>query len=186
MKALTTRKTNYDGQTSYTYNSVIPGYDETVIVGRDGVTEINIHQLINEDNREVENNLRNLGPELTEEQKKWNKDHEGEKLERPWNLSLDGFVSDEDGSDTAERAQQLYGAAIRQAEVPHDVERLYEILEEFSPKQRRIYELVRIQKKLTCREAGEMAGYSESYAARSIRKIDARIASDEVLKKFFS
>lgn len=67
--------------------------------GEKGVTEMDIKTVKLLVNNEVNNNLKNAGPALTEKEKKeidaYKKNHPGEVLGRKWNASIDSFTDEE-------------------------------------------------------------------------------------------
>lgn len=197
-----THKTPTSARTEYTYEFA-DGTKVTLSPGRDGVTELDIRELHRLDDREVENNIRNSHPERTTEQKEaintWKEEYSRLIEEKygyapnatdiqaaadiafppNWNFSLDEVqekFKDKTSifADESQNATDEYQAEIK--------ERITFLLEDLTEREKEIYHLV-VEEGLKKYEAGERLGISDSYVSRVMKKIEAIIASDEILKK---
>ena len=132
---------------NYTYVSAT-GEKTVLKPGENGVTEEMIRELHRADDREVENNLKNMHVPRTkkkkEEIKKWETEHPGEEYPREWNVSIEAFVSDDDDDSTADRDPALIDHKASEFYEPYSsaaAERLWEIIHELPPRQRKALRL---------------------------------------------
>lgn len=117
----------------------------TLRPGVDGVTEAYIKRLHSLDDNEVYYNLKNAHADLTkrqiEEIKKWKDSHPGEDSPGVWNISLNALAYQEGGdSDKSEVLAQAYYNA--NPEESAEIERLHEVIETMTNKQKEVYRLI--------------------------------------------
>ena len=111
--------------------------------GEDGVTEAWIKILHSLDDNEVYMNCKNGHPPLTEEEKavkrEWERKHEGETYGVGWNLSLDYIVTDDE--EETDKSKVLKSASYTiDEDVPADVQRLRDVVETMTDKQKQMYQ----------------------------------------------
>lgn len=111
--------------------------------GEDGVTEAWIKTLHALDDSEVYKNCKNSKPPMTEAQKaekrEWEEAHPGEKYMKNWNLSLDYISTDDEGE--TDKSKVLKSASyFMEEEVPADVQRLRDVVETMTDKQKQVYQ----------------------------------------------
>lgn len=148
-----------DGHGGYrtTFNVIRPG--------EDGVTEVMIQSLHAMDDSEVYYNLKNGHPPMTAEEKaakkKWEKEHEGEKYQMNWNLSLDYLAGESESEDHADKSKILESASVDPFEdVSDEVLKLREIVaEKMTERQREAYRLIGLEG-YSITEASRMMGVS--------------------------
>lgn len=168
------RKTRIDERSTYRYPVDVAdgkgGYRTeyiTIRPGEDGVTEADIKTLHSLDDSEVYYNNKNLRPEKTEEEKVameiWRKqyvekvtiehgyapgkdeveDAVKEAFPSNWNLSLDYIAGDdEEGSD---KSKVLFEASVSMESLNPAADRLYEVMESMTDKQRDVLRMVKLE-----------------------------------------
>ena len=184
------RKTRQDQRNVYRYPVSVEdgrgGYRTvytTVKPGEKGVTEVWIRDLHRMDDNEVANNIKNVHPRLTPEQKsekkEWEEAHPGEKYPIDWNLSLDYIAGDTDDGEL-DKSSVLAGASYDpfDEDVPDEVLKLREIAAtKMTDRQRQAYQLIGLE------------GYSRTEAAK-IMGVSVKVAkvhydkAIECIKKF--
>lgn len=98
--------------------------------------------------------------------------------------SLDG-QTDSDGDDLGDSSRLEEKLAVYDEEdVPDTIDRLREIIAAMPEQWQKVYQLV-LMEGLSKAEAGRVIGISDVRVGQLVRKINAAIAEDEVLKKFF-
>lgn len=144
------RKTRQDKRETYRYEVCREdgngGYIREFVElkpGEDGVTEAWIKTLHSLDDHEVYMNCKNSRPPMTDEQKaekrEWEEAHPGEKYMQNWNLSLDYLSSDDDAQDKSSVMRD--NSYSMDEDVPADVQRLREVVETMTDKQKQVYRL---------------------------------------------
>ena len=187
------RKVNVLKQTSYTYESVT---GEIITIYPDenaGVTIDLIRELHRADNREVEQNLRQVRKPMTEAERRditaWRADDSDdhpprtkadfpEKYNR-WNIFFDQFWLDDGGNALDCDPAMARAWANTQHEVPPEVERLREFIKTLPNRQQQYFYLVYIEGK-TQREAAEIMGVNTKRAS----KLDAQVRAN--IRKHFT
>lgn len=110
--------------------------------GEDGVTEAWIKTLHSLDDHEVYMNCKNSRPPMTDTQKAekrdWEEAHPGEKYMKNWNLSLDYLSSDDDAQDKSSVMKD--NSYSMDEDVPADVQRLRDVVETMTDKQKQVYQ----------------------------------------------
>lgn len=98
--------------------------------------------------------------------------------------SLDGQTDSEgdDLGDSSRLEEEL--AVYGEEDVPDTIDRLREIVAAMPEQWQKVYRLV-LMDGLSKAEAGRVIGISDVRVGQLVRKINAAIAEDEVLKKFF-
>ena len=144
------RKTRQEQRETYryeVYTEVEEGVYRTELVelkpGVEGVTEAWIKTLHSLDDHVVYMNCKNSRPPMTEEQKaekrEWEEEHPGEKYMQNWNLSLDYLSSDDDAQDKSSVMKD--NSYFMDEDVPADVQRLREVVDTMTDKQKQVYTL---------------------------------------------
>ena len=144
------RKTRQDRRETYRYEVCWDdgngGYIRELVElkpGEDGVTEAWIKTLHSLDDHEVYMNCKNARPPMTDEQKKekreWEEAHPEEKYMKNWNLSLNYLSSDEDSQDKSSVMKD--SSYSLDEDIPADVQRLREVVETMTDKQKQVYTL---------------------------------------------
>jgi RNA polymerase sigma factor (sigma-70 family) len=159
-----------DGRGGYrtVYNVIKPG--------EDGVTEVEIKSLHSMDDAEVYNNLKNIRPQMTEEEKaakkQWEKEHPGEKYEVLWNASLDYLMADDAPADESRFLASASYEPFADEEVSDDVQRLRDIVASMSERQKQVYRLVLIEE-YSLTDAAKIMGCSPA----NVKQICNRVVS---------
>lgn len=193
------RKTRQDKRSTYRYPVQVSdgkgGYrteNRTVRAGEDGVTEVDIRIIHSLDDSAVYYNNKNLRPERNEREKElienWKKkfiadfkqefgydpnkyelkDAVTEAFPKNWNLSLDWEMDDDNGSDKS------YIEKAASVELEHSnskKDRLYEVMETMTDKQRVVLRMV----KLEDRTLTEVAKILETSVANVKKHLDKAI-----------
>lgn len=204
-------KTKQTERTTYTYT--FTDTDEkgkqfirrqTLRPGEDGVTEMDIKMLHSMDDHEVYINIKNLRPEMTDEEKAeqtaWverfkadflitygyepTKDDikaaVADRYPKSWVMSLSQFESDDDGGDTSDRHTELADPnafADPDDSLPPDVRRMREIVSGCTDKQREAYRLVYIEG-YTEEEAAEIVGCSHQGIHDRLKRVIEKIKNN--------
>lgn len=176
------RKTRQDQRGVYRYPEQVAdgkgGYCVRYNVlkpGEGGITELDIKTLHSLDDSWVYSNIKNGHPPLTEEEKEkkreWEKAHPGEKYPANWNLSLDYLAENEDGdSSGGDKMCNISNLAYDPSDVPYEVGRFHEIMEEkMTDRQRQAVDLIRL-KGYTITEAAKIMGISINVAKKHYDK----------------
>lgn len=202
------KKTKQTERTTYTYT--FTNTDEygnhfiskqTLCPGEDGVTEMDIKMLHSMDDHEVYINIKNLRPNMTDEEKAeqaaWverfktdfrirngyepSKDDVkaavSERYPKNWVMSIDQFESDDDGGDTSDRHTELAdpNAFVDPDDsLSSDVRRMREIVSGCTDKQREAYRLVYIEG-CTEKEAALIMGCSQQGVHKHIDLVKKKI-----------
>lgn len=159
---------------TYTYEFA-DGTRLTLRAGVDGVTEADIHELIRADNREVYNNYKNWGPELSEKERKEMKEqeerHPGSASGRSWNASLSSCSSEE--GRTLEEDKEMTDPWGRTSVVSDDVLTLLDAISKLP-----------LEQQLMIR--AWVAGYTFAEIAESIHKDKSTVSRriKAITKKF--
>nr|DAZ21825.1 MAG TPA: RNA polymerase sigma-70 factor [Caudoviricetes sp.] len=168
--------------------------------GENGVTEVDILNLHKVDDHEVyinakENRLPEwYQPVYDEWKKKIISDFKEQHGREPFTdelpgrhrvlESLDG-QADSDGDELGDSSRLEENLAVYDGEdVPDTIDRLREIVAAMPEQWQKVYRLVLIEGRSKA-EAGRIIGISDVRVGQLVRKINAAIAEDEVLKKFF-
>lgn len=144
------RKTRQDQRETYRYEVCREdekgGYTREFVElkpGEDGVTEAWIKTLHSLDDHEVYMNCKNSKPPMTDAQKAekraWEEEHPGEKYMKNWNLSLNYLSSDDDAQDKSSVMKD--NSYSMDEDVPADVQRLRDVVETMTDKQKQVYAL---------------------------------------------
>lgn len=140
-------KTNYYNRANYTYKSVT-GEIITLVPGNAGgeITAELIEYLHKLDDKEVNNNIKNHKPQLTNEEKKanreWEESHPGEKVPKNWTISFDAFSEDSDSDmDCSDLMREVYD---RLHAENSDIDHLWEVINDMPFKQRQALVLVEL------------------------------------------
>lgn len=144
------RKTRQDKRETYRYEVCREdgngGYTNEfveLVPGEDGVTEAWIKTLHSLDDHEVYMNCKNARPPMTDDQKaekrEWEEEHPGEKYMKNWNLSLNYLSSDDDAQDKSSVMKD--NSYSMDEDVPVDVQRLRDVVETMTDKQKQVYTL---------------------------------------------
>ena len=127
-----------DGKGSYSREFV------ELKLGEDGVTEVWIKTLHSLDDHEVYMNCKNARPPMTDAQKaekrEWEEEHPGEKYMKHWNLSLNYLSSDDAAEDKSFMMKDSSYYSMDE-DVPADVQRLRDVVETMTDKQKQVYTL---------------------------------------------
>lgn len=168
--------------------------------GENGVTEVDILNLHKMDDHEVyinakENRLPEwYQPVYDEWKKKFIADFKEQHGREPFAdelpgrhrvlESLDG-QADPDGDELGDSSRLEEELAVCDGEdVPDTIDRLREIVAAMPEQWQKVYRLVLIEGRSKA-EAGRIIGISDVRVGQLVRKINAAIAEDEVLQKFF-
>ena len=193
------RKTPSDQRNTYKIKDECGNVICEVKPGKDGVTELDIHNAHSVDDHEVYMNLRQFRPRfpdwLQSSIDEW-KERERTKFIRDFGrmpykeelpryehlLSLEALMANADCNDSCNIvAEELMRQQI--AEEP-EVECLRELVKTFPPTWQEVYHLVLIAG-MTAAEVAKMRGVTKWAVHKIVRKIKKRIANDKNLKKFF-
>jgi len=189
------KKTNATNRTTYTYSFTEMGENgeyitrtETLRPGENGVTEMDIKMLHSLDDSEVYNNLKNLRPKVTDDEKSeqaaWLARYKSdflikfgyeptaddiryaisERYPKKWALSLNQFESDEDQTDTVDKHCDLIDpTALVDPDDTLSAKdlRVREILITCTAKQQEAVRLVYVEG-FTQEKAAQIAGCSQS------------------------
>lgn len=168
--------------------------------GKDGVTEVDILNLHRIDDREVYVNCKEIKlpewyqPIYDEWKEKFIADFKEQYGREPFADEIPGkyraFESidaqtDSDGdelSDSSHLEKEL--AASDEEDVPDTIIRLREIIEDMPEQWQKVYNLVFIEG-LSKVKAGRIIGISDVRVGQLVRKINAAIAEDEILKNLY-
>lgn len=168
--------------------------------GEDGITEVDILNLHKEDDHEVyiNNKERKLPQWYQPIYDDWREKYIADFIEKngrePFADEIPGrhrvFESldaqtDADGNnlgDSSHLEEQL--AVYDEYDLPDHIFRLREIVSEMPKQWQRVYQLVNIQG-FSKAKAAKIIGISDVRVGQLIKKINARIAEDEELKKYF-
>lgn len=181
------RKTRQEQRECYSYPiNVQVGSDKwetkfiTIRPGEDGVTEADIKTLHSLDDSEVYYNNKNMHPKKTDEEKakikefqinfiadfkrqhgyepnpSYVKDAIKEAFPSNWNLSLDWELENEGGEDKSKLALETSVEMDQQNPV---VDRLYEVMESMTDKQREVIRMVKLEER-TLTEVAAILGTS--------------------------
>lgn len=141
------RKTRQDKRATYRYETYLEDGTRQYIElkpGENGVTEAWIKLLHAMDDHEVYENCKCGHPPLTKEEKalkkEWEESHPGEKYLGNWNLSLDYLADEEDNSADKSLLLKDNNYSLEE-EVPWEVQRLREVEELLTDKQKQVYRL---------------------------------------------
>ena len=203
------QKTKAANRITYTY-CFDDGTKQVLRPGENGVTEIDIKKLHALDDSEVYYNIKNTRPPVSDAEKQeraeWIEKFKAdfiaahgyapsedyiraavaEKYQKNWNLSLNQYESDDDGTDTSDRHLEFADPSTVPGsdDVPEYIDRLYEIVATLSPQRQAIFQMVLIEGKTNV-YAAEKLGISEGQVRKDIKKIKQIISEDEIMKKFF-
>ena len=162
------RKTRQEDRVVYRYPVNVPdgkgGYRveyNTIRPGERGGTEVLIKSLHGFDDSEVYYNVKNSRPQRTAEEKAavkaWEDKHLGETVEKNWNLSIESLqdkgVSVDKSSILADLSYSPY------EECNPEVDRLYEVMESMTDKQRQVLRMVKLEER-TLTEVAQILGTS--------------------------
>lgn len=167
-----TRKINAMNTMTLTYEFA---NDERVTLraGEKGVTEMDIKTVKLLVNNEVNNNLKNAGPALTEKEKKeidaYKKNHPGEVLGRKWNASIDSFT-DEEGVSFADAVAMSNPFQPADAALEDKKLVIEEAMNHLTKEQRQII-LWKFFEEKPQKEIAEALGISSSAVSQRIRTI---------------
>ena len=203
-------KTNSKKRNTYTFDFFdAEGNPAPVTVrpGENGVTEIDIKLLHSLDDSEVYYNIKNRRPKLEDWQLKQITDWEAsfitsftnthgyapsndevtnaksEVFPKNWIGSLDEMLdSENDGS--GDKSTLLYSLSTKTEDEPTYIERLHEIIEGMDTRWQFIYKQVLLEE-VPKTEVAASLGISEARVRQIIKKIEARIAEDNILQKLF-
>ena len=170
------RKVSVSKQTNYVYHGVSQDY---VIVpdAERGVTIDFIRDLHRDDNRVVEQNLKQSRKPMTDSERRdieaWRNDPEHPERTKSdfpddyqrWNLPIDGCWNEEDGSNSLD-SDPVMERSYREAqhEVPPTVERLREFISTLTERQQELYRLVYIEE-CPLKEAARVMGITTQRAS---------------------
>lgn len=140
-----TRKTvtKHRGTYRYFYQDC-NGHTEVVELrpGEQGVTKAWIKLLHAFDDSEVYNNCKNGRPKLSAEEKtektSWEAEHPGEKYPGDWNLSLDYLAGDNNSPD---KSSIMRDNAVTMPEASYTTERVHEVMDLMTDKQKQVMQL---------------------------------------------
>lgn len=189
------RKTRQDQRRNYIYQSVA-GKKEVITVGKDGVTEIDIKMLHSMDDSEVYNNLKNMRPNRTDEEKvkrwkdKYIEDFEKEHGYKPnkedveymankvfpknYNLSLDYDHEGELDSDKKTISYETATCDDYSEIISPWSEQMEELLNELTAKQRQVVQLMYVEG-FKQSEIAKMLGISSAGVKKHLDKAKAYI-----------
>ncbi len=199
-------KTPESARTTYTY-SFSDGSTLTLVPGENGITELDIKELHRLDDREAESNIRNYSLMRSEKEraaiKVWTEEYVQtfkekygytpnktdlqevvkRRFPKNWTQSLDDgedkssikvAATSSPSDDQISHLEDEYQMQIE--------ERIEYLLRDLSQQDKDIYHLVK-KNGLKKIDAGKILGISDSYVSRVIKKIEAVIDSDEIIKK---
>lgn len=179
----------------------------TVRPGENGVTEIDIKILHSFDDSEVYYNIKNRRPKLEDWQLKqiaeWESgfitffsnahgyspskddlmDAKLEVFPKNWIGSLDEML-DTENYGYGDKSALLYSLSSETTDEPSYIERLHEIIEGMDKRWQFIYEQALLEG-IPKTEVAAVLNISEARVRQIVRKIEARIAEDKILKKLF-
>lgn len=149
--------------------------------GENGVTEAWIKTLHSLDDHEVYMNCKNSKPPMTDDQKaekrEWEEAHPGQKYMKNWNLSLDYISTDDEGE--TDKSKVLKSASyLMEEEVPADVQRLRDVVETMTDKQKQVYQY-HVLEGLSFTEIAKLMGTSVPNVTKHFEK-----AKDHIRKNF--
>ena len=114
-----------------------------MVPGKDGVTEAWIKLLHSLDDSEVYYNLKDAHAPVTKEEKQmkreWEEKHPGQAYMNKWNVSLDSLVFEDGHQDKSVLLAEI--SYSMEEEVSADVERLRDVVETMTDKQKQVYTL---------------------------------------------
>ncbi len=179
------RKTYYYARTSYTY-TFANGQKITFKVGDinpiDGsvITEEMIKLLHSLDDAEVNNNIKNSRPPISDSTKQeireWEEDHPGETAPKKWNVSLDMFFGDDDSDiDCSRIMREIYDRYHYDNIVKEKVDEIIESM----PKKTRTACVLVWKEGYSQKEAAEIMGCTNGNLSRLISR-----AEDIIRKKY--
>lgn len=162
------RKTRQEDRGVYRYQVNVPdgkgGYRieyNTVRPGEKGVTEVIIKSLHGFDDSEIYYNVKNSRPQLTGEEKTtvkdWEDKHQGETIEKNWNLSIESLQAEGVSLDKSSILADLSYSPYEESNP--EVDRLYEVLETMTKKQRHVLRMVKFEER-TLTEVSQILGTS--------------------------
>lgn len=168
--------------------------------GKDGVTEIDILNLHRMDDHEVYiNNKDNKLPEwyqpvynkwkscfIEDFKKKYGREPYPDEVPGRYRVheSIEAQI-DADGDDLGDCSHLEEQLAVTDEEdIPDTIIRLREIVETMPEQWQKIYQLVYIEG-YSKAKTGRIMGISDVRVGQLVRKINAKIAEDKILKKFF-
>lgn len=190
------RKTPSNNRNIYVYK-FSDGTSVTLEAGKGGITEIDIQALHRFDDREVYNNVKNLHPARTKEEKQkisiW-KNHyiaEFERLHRysptddvvrnavmdefplNYSLSLNAFDDEcEEGKNPIQ--SMIYGIAEKDESNNLEVERLHEVTRFLSPYQQKIYQMI-VNEEMSQVDVADKLGVSKQAINKTWKNIQNKI-----------
>lgn len=191
------RKTRSEQRSDYSYPiNVQVGSDKwetkfiTIRPGVDGVTEADIKTLHSLDDSEVYYNNKNMHPTKTDEEKAKMKEFElnfiaafkeqhgyepnlsyvkdviKEKFPTNWNLSIDWDMENDGGAD---KSRVALAASVEMEQSNPVVDRLYEVMETMTDKQREVLRMVKLEER-TLTEVAGILGTSISNVKKHLDK----------------
>lgn len=168
--------------------------------GKDGVTEVDMHNLHRIDDHEVYVNCKEIKlpkwyqPIYDEWRGKFIADFKEQYGREPFADEIPGkyraFESidaqaDSDGDELGDSSHLEKELAVSDEEdVPDTIIRLREIIEDMPTQWQKVYKLVFIEG-ISKAKAGRMIGISDVRVGQLARKINAAIANDEILKNLY-
>ena len=168
--------------------------------GKDGVTEVDILNLHRIDDREVYVNCKEIKlpewyqPIYDEWKEKFIADFKEQYGREPFADEIPGkhrvyesidAQTDADGEDLGDSSHLEEELAVSDEEdVPDTIIRLREIIEDMPEQWQKVYNLVFIEG-LSKAKAGRIIGISDVRVGQLVRKINAAIAEDEILKNLY-
>jgi len=140
------RKSRQENRGTYTFQFQ-DGSRCVIRPGESGVTEADIKLLHSFDDHEVYMNCKNGRPPMSEEEKTskdaWEKRHPGEKYPMGWNLSLDYLAGEED--EDRGKSRVLRSACVYLEKDNPAADRLQELMEAMTVRQREVFRLVKLE-----------------------------------------
>lgn len=162
------RKTRQEDRGVYRYQINVPdgkgGYRveyNTIKPGEKGVTELVIKSLHGFDDSEVYYNVKNSRRQVTSEEKlavkEWEDKHQSETVEKNWNLSIESLQDQGVSLDKSKILASL--SYLPYEESNPEVDRLYEVMESMTDKQRQVLSMVKLEER-TLTEVAHILGTS--------------------------
>lgn len=157
-----------------------------LVAGEDEVTDEYIKMLHALDDGEVYNNIKNCKVPMEPWQKKaveaWKKENPNKDVPKNWVVSLNSVI-------TESEEETEYGAIVAdpksvEEEETDAISRLHVVVSKMTVTQQVVYQKFYIEGKTKVEIADEV-GKTEAAIRKTIKKIEAIIADDEILKKFF-
>lgn len=174
-------KTGSKERQAYTYVGA-DGRKVTLVPGENGITEEHILMLHRMDDNEVYNNNKNHKAPVQEWEKagieEWKRRHPDEELPERWNVTLDMLTDTDDPDCIGDKGAVLQEIAVKEEDVPADVERLREVVELLAEEQRELYRMV-VLEGVSLEEAGRVMGLNSNSVKCRMRRIR------EFIKKSF-